>query len=40
MSFGRYRIGITTAPRWEGWRRFEYWDRLVLGPIYILRYPR
>lgn len=37
-TVGRSRLFLWTGWRVEGWRSFEYWDRLCLGWFYILRF--
>jgi hypothetical protein len=34
----RYRVYLWRGWRVQGWRSFEYWDRLCLGCVYVLRW--
>ena len=37
MVIGRYEFGVWPGFKWDWWSRHEYWDRLVIGPFYVLR---
>ena len=36
VGVGRAGIGLSSCFRFEWRRRFEYWDRYLLGPLYVL----
>jgi hypothetical protein len=37
VQVGDYRVFVWSGWRVEWWRGFEYWDRLSLGLVYVLR---